>query len=535
VCAPSSHGRHLLVEAIPYLIFVATVAYFLSASTYSVFDFPLDDAWIHRVYAESFANGRGFEYNPGVQEAGATSPLWVVVSAPAHWLDSYGPRAVVVGVKALGMFLGLLTIAVVGRMARGVTGSTTIGTAAAALFALEPRLTFSALSGMENTLLVLLWLFTAAACVERRWLLSASFLALTPVCRPEALLLFPVWLIGFVFLERVERPPLARLGWMLLTLVPLGVWMIFCYAVNGHPLPNTFYVKSRSFSLGLRDLLVALAVFMHYGQSVFFVVPGLVAAVMLLKARPRGHSRLGSTFMLLGVGPLLYTVAVAGSRALASGGYYWERWIDPASLVFTAGLCISVCAVLVPGVAQARRAGKLGLSSLTRSQAGAVTGSVVVTAILVATCPSLWHSLEDSRSSLSSDSRAIRLINVRAGQWLAAHTPKDARVGVNDAGGIRYFGRRWTVDLVGLNSTPVVLGRRMGPDDIDWLAVFPTVFRGNALLRSFESRAVFEIPEDEYTVCPCPGQNHLEIMERKKAQQPVISSPSGMENPRSIR
>jgi hypothetical protein len=327
-----------------------------------------------------------------------------------------------------------------------------------------------------------------------------------------------LWLFGIAILERAERPPLARFGWMVLTLVPLGMWVTFCFAVNGHPLPNTFYVKSRSFWLGWRDLLAASTIFIHYGQAAFFVIPGLVAAVMLRKPRSGHYPLPGSMFILLGVGPLLYTVAVAGSRTIAPYGYYWERWIDPAALVFTAGLCMSVCAVLVPGVAAVRRAGKLGLSGLSRLQARTVTGSLVATAILATTAPSLWFSLEESRNRLSSDSRAIRLINVHAGQWIAANTPKEARVGVNDAGAIRYFGRRWTEDLVGLNSAAVALGRRVGPDDVDWLAVFPTWFRRNSLLRGFDSRAIFEIPEGQYTICPCPGQNHLDVMERRRAR-----------------
>ena len=48
---------------------------------------PLDDAWIHQVYARSAALGRPFQYNPGEWETGSTSPLWSTVTAsPARAL-----------------------------------------------------------------------------------------------------------------------------------------------------------------------------------------------------------------------------------------------------------------------------------------------------------------------------------------------------------------------------------------------------------------------------------------------------------------
>ena len=56
--------------ALPLVLFLAASAYFLAASAHSRYDFPLDDAWIHRVYSRSFAQGDGFAYNPGEQEGG---------------------------------------------------------------------------------------------------------------------------------------------------------------------------------------------------------------------------------------------------------------------------------------------------------------------------------------------------------------------------------------------------------------------------------------------------------------------------------
>ena len=56
----------------------------------------------------------------------------------------------------------------------------------------------------------------------------------------------------------------------------------------------------------------------------------------------------------------------------------------------------------------------------------------------------------------SNDMRSINQGDVAAGFWLAAHTPPDAQVAVNDIGAMAYFGQRRIVDLVGLASPDVI-------------------------------------------------------------------------------
>src|SRR5437762_3413383 len=127
---------------LPAVVYGATIALFLAWSPSNRSQFPLDDAWIHRVYARSFAWAHGLAYNDA-QEAGCTSPLWAVISAPAQWLEPlFGTAGVVLAVKLLGAALGALSVAGVYRLARQMLGAAT-GPAwpaalAASLFACEP-------------------------------------------------------------------------------------------------------------------------------------------------------------------------------------------------------------------------------------------------------------------------------------------------------------------------------------------------------------------------------------------------------------
>ena len=143
---------------------------------------------------------------------------------------------------------------------------------------------------------------------------------------------------------------------------------------------------------------------------------------------------------------------------------------------------------------------------------------------LVVCIPAFAGSFQDRRNHLITDSQAIYSINVEAGLWIKEHTPPSATVGVNDAGAIRYFGDRYTIDLIGLNNKDVTFGRVNRPDLLtqsDWLAIFPSFFRHQQAMieRDFELVTVFQIPLADYTICDCPGQTAKAIFRKKNGER----------------
>jgi hypothetical protein len=236
ILVPAAVAKRAIL--VPVAVYLLALGGFLGDS-YSRFDFPLDDAWIHRVYSRSVAFGHGFAYNEGEQEAGSTSPLWAVVAAPAHWLEGAGENTVAAAVKLIGVLLGLASLAAVVRIGARVGGSALAGFLAAAIFALEPRFLFSSLAGMENILLVALWAWGCEALLGGRFLLSVILLSLTPVTRPEAVVLLPLCLPALVQLSRRRRWSLTTAAVWIVPVVPFLLWMVFCKTTTGHFLPNT--------------------------------------------------------------------------------------------------------------------------------------------------------------------------------------------------------------------------------------------------------------------------------------------------------
>ena len=79
----------------------------------------------------------------------------------------------------------------------------------------------------------------------------------------------------------------------------------------------------------------------------------------------------------------------------------------------------------------------------------------------------------------------INAMQVELGRWVAAHTPPDTLVALNDLGALSYFGERRVIDLVGLATPEILPYRRQGEAGVlrylgrrcpEYLVVFPAWF-----------------------------------------------------------
>lgn len=497
--------------AAPLACYVASIVGFLAWSRHIRLDFPLDDAWIHRVYARALAFGQGFAYNPGQQEPGSTSPLWAVVSAPAHWLQLAGDDAVVLGVKLLGAACGALAVVLLWDVALRLTEHRGVAALAASVFAVEPRLAFSALSGMENVLLVALWLAVTDAILARRHALALALIGLLPLARPEAVVTAALALAVVVasagLTNSVWRRPVP---WATLIL-PAAAWALFCRIAGGHWLPTTYYVKAEAAVPGMELLRTAWVSLTGHGWvSLLPFVAGIFAVVVWTIKRRSPMS--AGVMTLLVAAPLFYLLAVVGSREMRVDGYYWTRWADPGSLVLVAACGIGLGLLLIRAPAASREAAN------RRTGLAWVVAAVIGGVLLGASLPALGRGWIERRDRLASDGAAIRRMNVEPAFWVRDNVPEQAVVGVNDAGALRYFGGRRTIDLLGLNHADLVHGRVTRSEivrELDWVAVFPRLFP-QTMFEMFEPRQVFRISDAEYTVCDCPLQTTKVVAERRR-------------------
>jgi hypothetical protein len=79
----------------------------------------------------------------------------------------------------------------------------------------------------------------------------------------------------------------------------------------------------------------------------------------------------------------------------------------------------------------------------------------------------------------------IEAMQVEIGRWVDTHTPRGARLAVNDIGAIAFVSRREIVDLMGLVTPEILPYRRQGENGVirfvgetcpDYVIIFPTWF-----------------------------------------------------------
>ena len=448
--------------------------------------FPLDDSWIHMVFARNTAHGDFFAYNPHEPIAGSTSPLWVFLMVPAFWLK-VDP---VIWAYALGTLFLILTGITVYAWAKHFTDDRT-ALLAGLIIVSSGRMIWSALSGMEITLSSFLFVLTAYSAwktkKEKASPLPAGVLAsLNTYARPEGYL-FAAMLFVYLLLKQDEKKPLYfRIGgfksaiiFAITYAVLTAPYPIACYLNWGKPLPTTYYSKKGA---------AATVMFHRYWITVwsFFLKDNIAAALLALAgmvlvvkkpASGNGIPALAASWVALFLGvegfmfpitwtyarytiplwPFLAVLAVYAFDELASVG----RWSEMKLTVNFNNRDISMTIKTL----------MFWLILLLGARDGIRWSQIF-----------LW------------DVRGINEINVKMGKYIAEHVPEGETVAVNDIGAIAYFGKRRVVDLMGI-ITPEV-ARFVNPSgvglqidlaynaweflkcrpDIKYVACFPTWF-----------------------------------------------------------
>ena len=423
--------------------------------------FPLDDAWIHFQFARNLAAGHGFAYNPDVPVAGSTAPLWTLLlggmfaAGGAHpaWAKVAGVAAALVA-ACLARWLALLW-----------TGDTALGLTAALVTAWSAPLVWGALSGMEVTLAAALVTGALIAHAAGRAALSAALIGLAALTRPEAVMLVSLlWLGGPLTVSR------SAIMWGV-PLAMLAPWVVFNLQTAGTPLPATAAAKIEG---GLVGLLSGT-------QEPL--------ATTLLRRPWQFESEwiawLGSINVLL---PVLFLPGlwVVWRR----GGRFWA-W--PASILVFHPIGM---ALLAPYRGPAFQEGRYSIHLLPLAVVVAVS-ALAPLARTVRVQP-LWGrlgcaillaaNLVPLAAGATRYAWAVQNIDamqVSLGRWVAAQTPADARLALNDVGAIGYLGRREVIDVMGLVTPAIIPYRREGEAGVlrylgetcpDYLIIFPAWF-----------------------------------------------------------
>ena len=468
--------------------------------------FPLDDAWIHMVYARALADFQGFAYNPGQLETGATSPLWVVLLAPASAAARVLGISVVLPVKLTGILAGVGASLAAARLARSLGLGAAMELLAGLAIAVDPALAFAQVSGMEVLLAAALALWGLAEVAADRKCVAAVIAGLLPLARPEMTLLALALLAILQWRMHQQRRSMRdRLLVLVPSLVCVGGWVTYCLVVSGHPLPSTFYAKFSSRSDDFSHNVALLFGRLLPGWSWFAYGAGF--ALWIVGARTL--LRQGIVGWMAALFPVVYLLAVAGTQSLPQvQPFYWQRYFLPAlpGILF----CVAMGAVRISAWAWQRR----------REPRALVSGAAAL-ALLVGALVDLPFAFKRAAGLYAWNCQNVQELNVAMAMWLRKHVPPGQVVAVVDAGAARYFGEHPIFDLIGLNNHRYLHRDDSLPalDDIGTLTTFPQMMP--RLRESRDWHAVHRVSTSHLTICDCPQSEIVAYQRIPSSRQPA--------------
>jgi len=458
---------------------------------------PLDDSWIHLQFARNLAAGRGLTYNGGELVTGSTAPLWTALLA----LLAYLPGSPLAWAQLAGALLYVASIDATWRLARELGLAPGLAALAGGLTLGTGWMVWSALSGMEIPLFVLLsaWGMVlhlreraadlraapgggagaggaagaagtgAAGAATATLPISSAVLALAALARPEGLLL-----LALAFVDRCLRFDRGR---------PSGAT-----APGGPSAGKAGEAPVRGAAAGDRAPL-------RWRRPPFArlaaggLLAGCVLAGPLLFYRIAGGTFLPTTYaakggelrrwlpdpqyvygvieILFRQQPIMTLLCCGGLAALVARlGTRRDRGLLPGLWLVALPLAYSTLsppgrmmvgnfgryffplfpvvavmgAVALEGAAAALGAGVV--AGRARLPAGLALVALLLwpTASSLLQCAGLYaHNLADVESS-----------DVRAARWLAPRLPAGALLAVNDIGAFKYLLPNRIVDLAGI-------------------------------------------------------------------------------------
>jgi hypothetical protein len=460
----------LLLALLPPLVFLAAEAWLFDGD----WQLPLDDSYIHLVFARSLAAGAGLAFNPGELVAGTTAPLWTALLG----LLSALPGSIFLWAKLAGAAAQAGTVLLVYTIARRLDLSPARAAVAAGLVAACDWLVWSSVSGMEVNLFVLLMLggidrhLAERATAQRggsRTPLSFLYFGLAALARPEGLLL-PILAAADRLLRPAMRTPqpassaapaepegafrLVRptrgtvreilAGLLLAILVVAPVAAVF-HQISGSFFPTTVAAKSS----GPPGLLPNLRLLSTIAGILFASQPWMT--LLALGGVVESVRRLGGA-KDRGVLLALWTLALPLASAMLSSGKdlavgNFGRYFFP----------LLPCVVLLGSLALA----PLSFSRLRTIAVGGLRvplGALLLVLLFAPACFSLAAGLGRYLTSCAN----VRDSNVALAHWLAPRLPPGAVLAVNDVGAFKYYLPNRVLDLVGLMTPQLVRRRELG-------------------------------------------------------------------------
>jgi hypothetical protein len=238
------------VVSIDWLAGTVIVAAIITASIIflrpSPLEFPMDDTYIHFVYAENLSGHGGLFFNsPSEKGVGTSSLLWVLILAAGNWAGfSMHWVAKLVGVASLAIVgIGLYSLL------RPLLPAW-VALSAVLLVVLSGHMLWFALSGMETMLFLALGILALLCYRQQRWGWLGIVLGLLILTRLEGAVLALVIGLFDIWRYRAVRRGLLISG--LVSALICFPWLLHLWSRTGDIIPTSGSGKHFSMVTGIQ-------------------------------------------------------------------------------------------------------------------------------------------------------------------------------------------------------------------------------------------------------------------------------------------
>ncbi len=395
-----------------------------------VFEYPLDDVYIHLAMAEEIARGH-YGVNPGEAVGASSSVIYPLLLTPFPGTDLQWALPFLWNLAALALAAWLFGLAIAEAAACGALTPLVAGLIAVlAPFGLNMQ--GVAFTGMENMLhgaaalavLLGLWRFLNDGRL-RGWFLAAVILS--PLLRYEGLAL-SLAAVGLIALAGRWR---AALALTLAVLVPLGLFSVFLVHLGLDALPGSVIAKMTLGDPGVTGMArIAKNLSLNLAKPQGLYLAALVILTLALAAAQRGAAR-----------RLLAAAGLAGAAHLVVAQLGWMHRYEHYVL-FT--LVAALLLTMRRGVA-----GRIALAGVAFAVVAGVPAYQV-----------------DFYREYAWNPAAIHLQHAQMARFV--QTELQAPVAVNDLGWVAWRNDNFVYDLWGLGSREALIARAGGTAPDGW-------------------------------------------------------------------
>jgi hypothetical protein len=448
----------------PTIIVLAVVLVSIAFLLPSYAEFPMDDTYIHFVYAQNLSEQGQLIFSLVDEKGvGSTSILWVLLLASGHKLG--------LPMHGVAKILGILSLTTVGVGLYALLSPIwrrLPAFAGALLVMLSGNMIWFALSGMETMLFLGLGILALLIYRKELWVWLGIVLGLLILTRPDGLAL--VVAIACIELWRHKRIQRGFVVASLIGLIICGPWFGYLLWRTGYILPTSAFGKQLTFSVGTRvvaGMSGSLAVLGRFPALIYIALWPIYLLEFALGgiALPPPRIVIGnvvgnanytiSVWAIVGwIGIVLPLLIVAGKRV--SDFRLWPLWISDRTrrpmviMLVWAVLHNLGYMVFMPTPGTASRYGAInhiilwlslgiGLIRLPYRRLRLwLTGGLII----IATANIMyWNGVYDANLD------HMQNVRITAAHFIRDNFSPDERCAASDIGAIRYFSKRPIFDL----------------------------------------------------------------------------------------